>query len=147
MPVCKRQLSQKSTAVPRVYQRRQPERTAAYQTALHHLETWLSTTREAHPDEFCNAVFWRMDLLASAVKHVMKTSLSPIRAKAVVSVHPAIPNACSKRQPIWSSIFTAQFWFCTTLRDNKWLTTKRLQCIAIKETIDYCVKTSRKLRG
>ncbi len=62
MPVCKRQLSQKSTAVPRVYQRRQPERTAAYQTALHHLETWLSTTREAHPDENPIAYYVEHDL-------------------------------------------------------------------------------------
>ncbi len=43
MPVCKHALSQNLTAITRVYQRRQPERTAAYQTALHHLETWLST--------------------------------------------------------------------------------------------------------
>lgn len=50
MSVCNLQLPQKPTAVPRVYRRRKPERTAAYQVVQHHLETWLDTTREAHPD-------------------------------------------------------------------------------------------------
>jgi len=62
MSVCKRQLSQKSTAVPRAYQRRQPERTAAYQIVQHHLETWLSTTREAYPDENPIAYYVEDDL-------------------------------------------------------------------------------------
>ena len=51
MSVCKRQLPQKQAAATRVYQRRQPERTAAYQIVQHHLETWLCTAREADPDE------------------------------------------------------------------------------------------------
>jgi hypothetical protein len=51
MSVCQHQLLPKPAAVTRVYQRRQPERTAAYQIVQHHLETWLSTTREAHPDD------------------------------------------------------------------------------------------------
>ena len=62
MSVCKRQLSQKSTAVPHVYQRRQPERTAAYQIVQQHLETWLSTKREAHPDENPIAYYVEHDL-------------------------------------------------------------------------------------
>ncbi len=49
MSVCKRQLPQKQ-ATTCVYQRRQPERTAAYQIVQRHLETWLSTAREADPD-------------------------------------------------------------------------------------------------
>ncbi len=51
MSICNCQLSQKPTVVPRVYQRRQPERTAAYQIVQNHLETWSNITREAHPDE------------------------------------------------------------------------------------------------
>ncbi len=47
MPVCNTQLPQKPIAI---YQRRKPERTAAYQVVQYHLETWLDTTREANPD-------------------------------------------------------------------------------------------------
>ena len=49
MSLCKRQLPQKQAAT-RVYQRRQPERTTAYQIVQYHLETWLTTIREADPD-------------------------------------------------------------------------------------------------
>ncbi len=50
MSVCNSQLPQKPTTATNVYQRRKPERTAAYQVVQYHLETWLDTTREANPD-------------------------------------------------------------------------------------------------
>ena len=62
MSACKTPRSQKPTAVTRVYQRRQPERTAAYQIVQHHLETWLSRKREAYPDENPIAYYVEHDL-------------------------------------------------------------------------------------
>ncbi len=36
---------------PKVYQRRRPEKTVAYQVVQQHLETWLARQREANPDD------------------------------------------------------------------------------------------------
>ncbi|MES9858751.1 MAG: transposase zinc-binding domain-containing protein [Sedimenticola sp.] len=50
MSACAAQRYSKPTPEARVYQRRRPERTVTYQAVLHHLETWLSNTREDNPD-------------------------------------------------------------------------------------------------
>ncbi|WXG55252.1 MAG: hypothetical protein RNU03_06120 [Candidatus Sedimenticola sp. (ex Thyasira tokunagai)] len=50
MSACAAQRHQKPIPEARVYQRRRPERTATYQAVQHHMETWLSNTREANPD-------------------------------------------------------------------------------------------------
>ncbi|MBL3601552.1 MAG: hypothetical protein JMN25_17100, partial [gamma proteobacterium endosymbiont of Lamellibrachia anaximandri] len=49
--VCAVSHQQSSTTEPRLYQRRQPQRTPTYQVVQHHLESWLARQREACPDD------------------------------------------------------------------------------------------------
>ncbi|MES9900816.1 MAG: hypothetical protein ABW148_17600 [Sedimenticola sp.] len=51
MSVCAVRLHQNPTPEPRVYPRRQPQRTATYQAVQHHLESWLAHQRETYPDD------------------------------------------------------------------------------------------------
>ncbi|MES9906768.1 MAG: hypothetical protein ABW168_29325 [Sedimenticola sp.] len=50
MSLCTAEHHHNSPPESRVYQRRQPERTATYQVVQHHLESWLAQQREACPD-------------------------------------------------------------------------------------------------
>ncbi|OQX32104.1 MAG: hypothetical protein B0D96_03155 [Candidatus Sedimenticola endophacoides] len=51
MSLCAAKHHHNPTPEPRIYQRRRPERLAAYQAVQHHLEIWLAQQREASPDD------------------------------------------------------------------------------------------------